>query len=346
MARNYILRLLLISTILVIFIRCSTSRYLQNFDMTSLAPEYTVVPEQDFLPMSLSVMADLNVCPLQSINFNNGQHSKVNHNNEFIIDTLKFGKTDKFLVYDVDCLDTIGLHPFNGYNIHWNIPQFDGGLTLNWRIVKVFSLFGQFNASFHEKQEYFRALFGPAIHHQGDALGFRVGLHIGFLNYSYKLSYLTNLHSIALTDTIIFNRQGDYLLIVEERKNRNRLFLNINMTLNTMNEYLFLKYYGNFGYERVNMYSNNSLAGEDLKVKFSFLTIQMGAFKELADWTLLAGIGLRYENRLKNGLEQVNAADTPLIPRFNFTVSYYLKGKNTYPNSKPILSTTKYKTPR
>jgi len=248
----------------------------------------------------------------------------VNDDGIFVLDTIDTFSNGSSYIFDV-ITDSTGFNKFQGYNVDWKVPQISGLLGLDWRIARFFSFQSELGLSVIDKHLFFRLLAGPAFHLHSDKIGGRIGVCLGLMKYSYNLVYLAKEFSLGESS---FTPHGDFWLFTEKMDDAFAPYLDAYATINTMQEFVGMNYFANIGYERMNYYVERELYGDDLKVRFSFFSLQVGVFKQIGNWTVTGSGGYKFENRWHINTDtlsrsyKVNASDKAVIPLFTISVGY------------------------
>jgi hypothetical protein len=208
-----------------------------------------------------------------------------------------------FLEYydDQNPPDSISGTSDNSPNIHWRKPPLIGSFSADFGpFAKVVSVCTQTDGSVMDYEFFINFKVGPSVQYCTKHLGIRGDFIFSIENfyYSYEVIRPAFFFSGAYKDS-------------EPASAGTLIGFSPHITVNTLQEHLYLNYYIQAAYQ-VQLLLINTF------VNLPYATLNLGLYKNISNWQLLSGARLAFITKF-NYYEK---PQTPVFPTFFFNVSY------------------------
>jgi hypothetical protein len=190
---------------------------------------------------------------------------------------------------------------YKGPNIHWLKPPLSGSFSADFGpFAKVVSVCTQTDGAVMDYEFFINFKVGPSVQYSTKHLGIRGDFifSIGNFYYSYDV----------IRPAFLFS--GPYK--ASEPNSAGTAFgFSPNITVNTLQEHLYLNYYIQAGYQAQLLFYSTF-------VNLPYVTINFGVYKNISNWQLLSGARFAFITRF-NYYEK---PQTPVFPTFFFNAAY------------------------
>lgn len=293
----------------LLLIQCY-ERYLQNGVVCSPIPDEPIVVTKEREAGDLLVNLDFNYSVYETFKADNEKHAKVNAYGvtqiDTIIDTIWHGSA-----YDLEysySLDN-NTFDFSGHNVLWYLPTVSLGLSLEYDIAKSFFFLGSFDWAQVKGDPLFSFSFGFGSCRENAAIGFQTSFMLGLQQLKYRAE--------------ILHGSSEYLTISIEDDDRisNSLYTNLNMTFNTIKEWLSLNYLLNIS---LSQYKYLNTEHQSVDSYMHYLIVTPGLFKDFGNSRILTGCKIDIPiNLLEN--HQLTNKSSYALPKVFIQYSYTIK---------------------
>lgn len=243
MKSNKFISILVLSFTIIIIGGCN-SYYLQDFRCRMISPNSVpnlVNKDEDKKILSTSFMISSNIYETQE--FNNGKHSKVNGNNEFIIDTIistdYWGNTVKKVISSKE-----NAYDYNGNNVSWEMGYVKIGGGLNFDFYENVSLLSQFHFTVKGDSFLGSFLIGASFPFVLKNIGFRLEEGFGVKTADYRADV------VGFEDGLIEKKLHDFTITP---------YYHTTLILNTLYEDLLFNFFiqGSYNYNSISYIEDN-----------------------------------------------------------------------------------------
>lgn len=268
-------RFLLIILSLVVFSSCTSIEHLNYFYMRGL---HTTT----FLPRPVDTI------PVPHARVSGGiQYSRIN-----------------ILEYYDDKhppVDSSHSSSYKSPDIHWRKPPLLGSFSADFGpFAKIVSVCTQTDGAVMDYEFFINFKVGPSVQYSTNHLGIRGDFifSIGNFYYSYEVIRPAFLFSGPYKDS-------------EPNSAGTTIGFSPNLTVNTLQEHLFMNYYIQAGYQVQLLFLSTF-------VKLPYATLNLGVYKNISNWQLLGGARFAFVTKFN----YYDKPQTPVFPTFIFNISY------------------------
>ncbi len=277
--------------IVYLFTGCSSSdAYLQNMNVETNPIRHSIRITENRQKNDIILRPYFNFNSNKTLKTNNDQHTKVNDVGEYLIeksvDQNYYTESGGINIYD-----------FSGENLFWNIPNWQGGVDVDFAASNTFALTGGFNLSNINDRYLMDENVGIAFFKESESWAWRFDANL-------KYTEAANTYQFALVEskTITTGETRKVYLLNEKTKNSfwNFAFL---YTVNSRRRDWPLNYFFNFGIGWQTFYDLNvdtkswnlfgSYSNNDLSYNLNYLSFSTGIYKNILDSGRLV-LGIRF----------------------------------------------------
>jgi hypothetical protein len=273
----------LVLTLAAILAGCTgTTVYLQQLSVDGLLPGQTIRVDHGSDSPAITVAGGMQY-NRDHVNADNGDHSPVNA--QGIVDLRYLGNG---YYEQVSATNT---YPYKGYNVSWAGPKYSFYANAEFDIFKHLLVFGGARCAYDDPANHFAVGLGLGAHAHNSIVG-------GVLTYSAEFNRV-EYRAHLLEDS--YSYSGDIIRDSVSAGAKSVTINSLNLTVNSMQEYLFVKGFASIGADYVRLYNYQQHLGDISSGPFSdaravdcvFVNFHAGVFKEFGGYTVLCGLGGR-----------------------------------------------------
>ncbi len=291
---HHLLKQLLLIVLLYfayLFTGCSSSdAYLQSMDVETNPIRHSIRITENRQKHDIILKPYFNFNNNKTLKTNNDQHTKVNETGEYELQTVP--GQNYFLE-----TEGINTNDFTGQNLFWNIPNWQGGIDIDFAASNSFALTGGFNLSKINERYLMDENIGIAFFKESESWAWRFDAIL-------KYTEAANAFQFALVEgkSIARGETRKVYLVNDDTKNE---FWNIAFlyTVNSRRRDWPLNYFFNFGIGWQTFYDLNvdteslnllgSYSNNDLSYNLNYFSFSAGIYKNIFDSGRLI-LGLRF----------------------------------------------------
>jgi hypothetical protein len=253
-----------------------------------------------------------------NLHYNDNKHAPVDSNGAFYFESVKKYVNCSAHGCDIETymkIDSACSLSYKGSNIHWRTPPLFTSFSADFGpFAKVISLTTQTDCAVMDYDFFINSKIGPSVQFTPKNVGIRADFIFSIGNYYY--SYETVKRYASNYEEWYLDKHAD---------NAGTIFgFCPYVTVNTLREYLFIGYYLQAGYQlQLPFYYEDALS-----VKLSYALFNLGIYKNISNYQLLAGARFAFETKHNYyddplpHLRDRNKTSTPVFPTFFFNASY------------------------
>ena len=296
--------------ILPFFLIQCYERYLQNSVIYSPIPDDPIVVTKERKAGDLLVNLDFNYSVYETFEADNEKHAKVNAYGvtkiDTIIDTIWHGSSYE-LEYSYS-LDN-NTYDFSGRNVLWYLPSVSLGLSLEYDIAKSFFFLGSFDWAQVEGDPLFSFAFGFGSCRENAVIGFQTSFILGLQQLKYRAE--------------ILHGSNEYLTISVEDDDKivNSLYTNLNMTFNSIKEWLYVNYFLNIS---LSQYKYLNTEHQSVDSYMHYIIVTPGLFKDFGNSRIFTGCKIDIPINLMENHQLANKSSYAL-PKVFLQYTYSIK---------------------
>ena len=267
--------------IINLFISCSSSdAYLQNMNVEANPILQSIRITENRKKNDIIVKPYLSFNNNKTLKTNNDQHTYVNNAGEFEIH--KINGQDYY-----NESGGINTYEYNGENLFWNLPDWQGGMDVDFAASNYFALTGGFNLSKINERYLMDENIGIAFFKESESWAWRFDANL-------KYTEVANTYQFALVESkSISSGETRRVYLVNDKTKDNFWNFAFLYTVNSRRRDWPLNYFFNFGIGWQTFYDLNvdteslhllgSYSNNDLNYNLNYFSFSTGIYKNIYD---------------------------------------------------------------
>ncbi len=274
-----------------IFTSCTSSdAYLQSMNVETNPIRHSIRITENRQKNDIVLSPYFSFNNSKTLKTNNEQHTNVNETGEYILQTV----ADQNYFTETGGINT---QDFTGQNLFWNLPNWQGGVDLDFAVSNSFALTGGFNISNINERYLMDENVGIAFFKESESWAWRFDANL-------KYTEAANLYQFALVESKqISSGETRRVYLVNDKTKNNFWNLALLYTVNSRRVDWPLNYFFNFGIGWQTFYDLNidtkswnlfgSYSKNDLSYNLNYLSFAAGIYKNIFDNGRLV-LGIRF----------------------------------------------------